>query len=51
MEPKDNSLKEYPLNNFLRSLTMLEKALDRLARQNYLDPGQKPSFLDGRRSE
>lgn len=45
MEAKDNSLKEYPLNNFLRSLTMLEKALDRLARQNYLDPGQKPEIF------
>jgi len=45
-EIEQNNIQEQnPLNNFLRSLAMLEKALDRLSRQNYLQPSQRPEIF------
>lgn len=34
-----------PLNNFLRCLTMLEKAIERMARQNYHNRTQYPDLF------
>ena len=38
-------INENLLDNVLRSLTMLEKTLDRLARQNYYDRSQCPEIF------
>lgn len=42
---QNNSVEKAPLNNLFRSLTMLEKALERLARQNYHGRNQYPEIF------
>jgi hypothetical protein len=42
---KLGSLRNTKLENILRTLTMLEKALDRLGRQNYHDRKQYPPLI------